>query len=213
VQAAAAARAQLRTAFNDTLAPVVQQIGKVAIATTCERREAYQAQTITKVLSSAVSFVDADRARACWFELTPGSSRRLAPVDHVGRSTAPSTVFVEGTRSGDSVFAALDRGEGRYVPDVDEDPPAGWNTAVSRAYKTFIAVPVEVGGQLFGMLTLDSLRPDDLTGDEVPGLRLLADLLADALAIGAGSGATIPSQAGVRELSIATQLPADVITH
>lgn len=136
------------------------------------------------MLSSAITFVHADRARACYFGLAEGSPRRLHPVDHVGRSTAPTTVFEEGTQEGNSVFAALDRGEGRYVPSVDLEPPAGWNPARSRTYKTFIAVPVEVGGRIFGMLTLDSIRAEDLTGDEVPGLRLLADLLADALAIG-----------------------------
>jgi GAF domain-containing protein len=208
-QAAATARAQLRTAFNDTLAPVAQQIGKVATALTCERREALQAQTISKVLSSAVSLVDANRARACWFELELGNPRRLRPVDHVGRSTSPSTLFIEGTRSGDSVFAALDRGEGRYVRNVDAEPPAGWDTTLSRAYKTFIAVPVEVGGRLFGMLTLDSLHSDDFTGDEVPGLRLLGDLLADALAIGGNEGAQIPSQSGPHELSLDGHVPAE----
>jgi hypothetical protein len=213
-QSADAARAQLRTAFNDTLAPVAQQIGKVATAKTCERREALQAQTISKVLSSVVSLVKAARARACWFELDEGSPRTLRPVDYVGRSTPPSTVFQEGTRSGDCVFAALDRGEGRYVPSVDDQPPAGWDPARSRAYKTFIAVPVEAGGQLFGMLTLDSLRSADLTGDEVPGLRLLADLLADALAIGTGVASTgVPTQTGARELSLTTQRPAEVVSQ
>lgn len=133
-QSATAARAQLRTAFNDTLAPVAQQIGKVATASTCERRELLQAQTISKVLSSAVSLVDANRARACWFELQPSNPRSLRPIDHVGRSTSPSTVFIEGTRSGASVFAALDRGEGRYVPNVEEEPPAGWDSTLTSVF-------------------------------------------------------------------------------
>jgi hypothetical protein len=202
-ESAAAARARLRTTFNDTLAPVVQQIGKVATAPH-ERCEAMQAQAISKVLSSVISLVDADRARACWFALEcHGPRRRLLPVDHVGRSMRPTTVFDEGTREGDSVFAALDRGEGRYVPSVQQSPPSGWDAARSRGYTTFIAVPVETGGRLFGMLTLDSVREEDLTGDEVPGVRLLADLLADALAITpAAVPSATPTDVGSQQLTL-----------
>lgn len=183
-EAARVARARLQTAFNDTLAPVAQQIAKVATATSGERREAMKAQSVSKVLHGAVNLVDADRSRACWFELVAGPPRSLQPRDHAGRAIAPTTVLCEGTPQGDSAFAALDHGEGRYVPDVETSPPAGWDASLSRAYRTFIAVPVTAGSRCFGMLTLDSLQPADLTGDEVPLLRLLADLLADALAIG-----------------------------
>lgn len=162
----AQARAQLRTTFNDTLAPVAQQIGKVATAPT-EKREALQAQAISKVLSSAIGLVDADRARACWFALENDGGRALVPMDHTGRSVGPTTVFEEGTREGDSVFAALDRGEGRYFPNTDLTTPAGWDATRARGYQTFIAVPVAVGDRLFGMLTLDSRRAGDFTGDEV----------------------------------------------
>ncbi|MFN8080764.1 MAG: GAF domain-containing protein [Kineosporiaceae bacterium] len=179
--AAAAARKQLATTFQDALAPVAQHMARVAADTAPERRESLQAQSVSKVLAAAVQLADVNRARACWFDLVEGSPRTLIPRDHHGRDTGPTTEFTDGCGEGIDVFRMLDRGEGRYVADVDCAPPPDWDSNRKRTYKAFIRVPVGTSGRCFGMLTLDTTEPSDLSGDVVPSMKLLGHLLAVAM--------------------------------
>jgi hypothetical protein len=57
-------------------------------------------------------------------------------------------------------------------PDLENAAPDGW--PIDRDYKTYIAVTVETGPWIFGMLTLDSLKAGDLVDSDVPQMRLLA---------------------------------------
>ena len=49
-------------------------------------------------------------------------------------------------------------------------------------YRTFICVAVVAGRRVFGILTVDSLHPGDLTDDDLDMARLFAQLLATGLA-------------------------------
>jgi len=180
--AARESRDRTRVALQDALAPVTRHLAALITApATC--RSGLRAQSIDKALHAAVALAGGDRVRACWFRLDDGARRILRPESHLGRSQPPTTIFVEGTPSGDAVFAALDEGIGRFCQDVVKEPPTGWDARVPRAYRSFIAVPVTDGVRCHGMLTLDSLRPDALRGDDVPLMHLLAQMLATAMAI------------------------------
>ncbi len=54
--------------------------------------------------------------------------------------------------------------------------------AEPQTYKSFAAVPVAAGQNAFGMLMVDALEPGGIRRTDVPLIRLLAGLLADALA-------------------------------
>ena len=174
----------MRVAMNDALDPIVRQLGRIAVADGRREREELREQTIPMVLYSAALLIGPDRLRACWFELDDGSPRALRPVLHEGRAGAPRTTFVEGTPSGDPVFELLAVNTHRFCEDVDVAPPPGWDPTHAHEYRTFLAVPVVAGDEAYGLLTVDSLVPGDLTVGDVPLLRLLAGLLADALAYG-----------------------------
>ncbi len=143
------------------------------------------AVTVPMVLYSAALLIGPDRVRACWFELDERSPRALRPVLHEGRAGGPRTTFVEGTVAGDSVFELLTANAHRFCEDIRVDPPPGWDPTHPHDYQTFLAVPVVAGTKAYGLLTVDSLVAGDLTEGDVPLLRLLAGLLADALAYGA----------------------------
>ncbi len=171
----------LMTAMNDSLDPIVRQLGRLATATPAER-DAIREQIGPMVLNSAAELVGHDRVRACWFELFRGPPRALRPELHVGRSDAPSTHFVEGTPEGDAAFAMIEQNTGLFCPDVARQPPPGWRPGESHNYVTFVSVPVVAGTTAYGMLTVDSLSVGDLREHHVAMVRLLAGLLADALA-------------------------------
>jgi uncharacterized membrane protein YuzA (DUF378 family) len=175
----------MRVAMNDALDPIVRQLGKIAVAGSRRTRDELREQTVPMVLYSAALLIGPDRVRACWFQLDDRAPRALRPVLHEGRSGAPRTTFVEGTPSGDPVFELLTSNSHRFCKDVTTAPPRGWDPSHPHDYQTFLAVPVVAGSIAHGLLTVDSLEPGDLTEGDVPLLRLLAGLLADALAFGA----------------------------
>jgi len=174
----------MRTAMNDALDPIVRQIGRIAMASNSKDRIALREQTVPMVLNSASQLIGPDRVRACWFRLDDGKPRALRPELSEGRAGAPRTTFVEGTAVGDPVFDLLARNEHRFCADVSVLPPPGWDPTRLHDYRTFLSVPVVAGSRALGLLTVDSLLPGDLTEGDVPLLRLLAGLLADALAYG-----------------------------
>jgi GAF domain-containing protein len=175
----------MRVAMNDALDPIVRQLGRIAVAGGRRERDELREQTIPMVLYSASLLIGPERVRACWFRLHEGRGpRRLVPELSEGRADVLRTEYVEGTSSGDAVFELLIRNTHRFCRDVATAPPPGWDPSHVHEYRTFIAVPVVAGTTAFGLLTVDSLLPGDLTEGDVPLLRLLAGLLADALAYG-----------------------------
>jgi GAF domain-containing protein len=171
----------LMTAMNDSLDPIVRQLGRLATAAP-DDRDAIREQIGPMVLNSAAELVGHDRVRACWFELHRGPPRALRPELHVGRSDAPSTHFIEGTPEGDAAFAMIESNTDMFYPDVGAQPPPGWQGGDRHDYVTFVSVPVVAGTTAYGMLSVDSLSVGDLREHHVAMVRLLAGLLADALA-------------------------------
>lgn len=175
------ARADTRIAMNDALDPVVRLLGQITVEYAPTPRTALRAKSVPFVLNSAVQLIGPDRARACWFEITDGPPVALLPVDAVGRSGVPRTRFEDGTAHGNAALAMVRENAARICQDVALDPPPGWDPGALHDYRTFISVSVIAGDVAYGMLSLDSLEPGDLTVDDMKFLRLLAGLLAVAL--------------------------------
>ncbi len=168
-QAAVDAAVAMRVTLNDTLDPIVRQLGRVATAASRHEREALQEAAIPMVVDSAAHLAGSGRVPACLFRLAPGTPRVLMPTQYSGRVDDPLEPIMEGTVAGD-------------VPDLDADDPPGWHVAAPQTYKSFAAVPVAAGQNAFGMLMVDALEKDGIKRTDVPLVRLLAGLLADALA-------------------------------
>jgi hypothetical protein len=106
----------------------------------------------------------------------------LLPTQYSGRVDDPLEPIVEGTREGDLVFDMIRRNHHMFSPDLEADPPPGWRVVAPQTYRSFAAVPVAAGQNAFGMLMVDALEKDGIRRADVPLVRLLAGLLADALA-------------------------------
>ena len=104
------------------------------------------------------------------------------PEQYSGRVDDPLTPIAEGTVEGDLVFGMIRHNRHLFCPDLDADPPPGWQVTAPQTYKSFAAVPVAAGPNAFGMLMVDALEQDGIRRTDVPLVRLLAGLLADALA-------------------------------
>ena len=185
-EAAINAAVKMRVTMNDALDPIVRQLGRIATADSKHDRESLQSATIPMVLDSAAHLIDAERVRATWFRLADTRPRRLDPEQYAGRADEPVTPFIEGTVEGDAAFAMIRHNQHLLYVDLNTDAPPGWRRPIQKDYQSFLAVPVVAGHTAYGMLTVDAVDAAGVTEDEVPLVRLLAGLLAGALAVGSG---------------------------
>jgi transcriptional regulator with GAF, ATPase, and Fis domain len=183
-QGAIDAAVEMRVTINDALDPIVRQLGRIATATSRQERGNLREATVPMVLDSAAHLIKGRRVRACLFRLEDGSPKKLVPAHYAGRADAPVTVFTEGTAEGDSVFAMIRDNEHAHSADVDRDPPPGWHGSAGHGYRSFLAVPVVAGQTPYGILTVDAMNVGGVSRSDVPFVRLLAGLLAGALASG-----------------------------
>lgn len=186
-QQAQASEVEVRTAtrvgLGDTLDPIVVQLAALATMTTAGERRPQQQKIQTLVLANAAQLIGPERARACFFTLVEDDGpTRLDPVEASGRSGQPKAKFVQGTPDGDAALKMLEEDRFLFVRDVTLSPPPGWRAEERGSYKTFIAVPVSAADVPLGMLTLDALDAGDLDRNDVQMLRLMAGMLATALA-------------------------------
>jgi transcriptional regulator with GAF, ATPase, and Fis domain len=184
-RAAIDAAVDMRVTINDALDPIVRQLGRIATAPSRQERGNLREAAVLMILDSATQLIKGERVRACWFRMVEGKPRQLVPADYVGRADAPDTIFEEGTPEGDSVFQMIRHNEHIQSSDVDRDPPKGWHGSSEHGYRSFVAVPVVAGQTPYGMLTVDAMNVGGVSRSEVPFVRLLAGLLADAIAYGA----------------------------
>jgi hypothetical protein len=181
-QAAVDAAVTMQVTMNDALDPIVRQLGRVATASGKRDREALQEATIPMVLDSAAHLVGSGRVRACLFRFAPGAPGMLVPSQYSGRVDDPLEPITEGTTQGDLVFGMIRRNQHVFCPDFDTQPPPGWQVAAPQTYKSFAAVPVAAGHSAFGLLMVDTLEKGGVRRADVPLVRLLAGLVAVALA-------------------------------
>jgi ABC-type amino acid transport substrate-binding protein len=188
IASAQSARAQMRIAMEDALEPLTALLLQLALTRGTERTrlrgEAIQLALTSiaqlSVFAGPEELSGPRRVRVCLFILNPGPPRQLVPSSFAGRSGAPTVSFDATTRAGQAMLRILDRG---WVLVEDTDTPAvvpWWDE--ERKYKTYAAGPVPgTDATPVGLLTVDSLVPGELTGLDLPLLRLIAHLLSLAL--------------------------------
>jgi GAF domain-containing protein len=181
-QAAVDAAVAMQVTMNDALDPIVRQLGRVATAGGRREREALQGGMVAMVVDSAAHLAGSGRVRASLFRFAPGTPRVLVPAQYSGRVDDPLESITEGTPEGDLVFGMIRHNQHLFCPDLGAEPPAGWRLTAPQTYQSFAAVPVAAGQNAFGMLMVDALEPGGIRRTDVPLIRLLAGLLADALA-------------------------------
>ena len=181
-RAAVDAAVAMQVTMNDALDPIVRQLGRVATAGGRREREALQEGMVAMVVDSAAHLAGSGRVRASVVRFGPGTPRVLVPAQYGGRVDDQLEPITEGTVEGDLVFGMIRHNQHLFCPDLDAEPPAGWRLTAPQTYRSFAAVPVAAGQNAFGMLMVDALEPGGIRRTDVPLIRLLAGLLADALA-------------------------------
>lgn len=181
-QLAAEAVASYKVKVHDMLIPLTLTVGEaVGAARAADRREAQVAlRQITT--SFAADYVGPERSRACFYQLAGSAPKRRVELKNwYGRHKVPRPAFEEATARGRLVMEIVDGRDARLVPDVDAADLPGWSPGGSE-YKTFLCAAVYAGRRVFGILTVDSLQPGDLTEDDLDLARLFAQLLGIGLA-------------------------------
>lgn len=183
-QAAVEAAVAMRVTMNDALDPIVRQLGRVATAETRREREALQEAATAMVVDSAARLVGTGRVRACLYRAARGTPQTLVPAQYSGRVDDPLEPITEGTPEGDLVFGMMAHNQHLFSADLEASPLAGWRVTAPQNYRSFAAVPVAAGTAAFGMLMVDALEKGGIRQVDVPLVRVLAGLLADALGVG-----------------------------
>ncbi len=188
IASAQTARAQMRIAMEDALEPFTALLLQLAVTRGTERTrlrgEAVQLALMSIAQLSVFAGPDElsgpRRVRVCLFLLDPGPPRQLVPSSFAGRSGAPTVSFDATTRAGQAVLRILDSGW-VLVEDIDAPGVVPWWDE-EREYRTYAAGPVPGPRDApVGLLTVDALAPGELTGLDLPLLRLIAHLLSLAL--------------------------------
>ena len=89
---------------------------------------------------------------------------------------------MEGTIHGDYAISKVIANQSDFYPDLDDKAPPGFDITSVR-YKTFISVPVVAGNTAYGLLTVDALKASDLSELDLDLMRVMADLVATAMAM------------------------------
>jgi hypothetical protein len=181
-QLASEAVATYKVKVHDMLIPLSLTVGDAVGAHRAAERHDVQQALRQMAVAFAAENVGPERSRACYYQLGGSAPRRHVDLKNWhGRHKVPRRSFAEQSPRGALVMDIIAARDARLVENVDEADLGGWSSGASE-YKTFICAAVFAGRRVFGILTVDSLRPGDLTEDDLDMARLFAQLLAIGLA-------------------------------
>lgn len=176
----------------DQLAPLARQLSIMAKEPP-ERRSSKLRETISSCVSCASGLAGEHvRTRATYYLRTTRNYKRKTRTDAfvpdvtVGRGDEPRSTFHKGDGGeGDAVWAKAEADEHTFVTDTEAAYRAGqlpgWDASRTRAYRTFITVPIRSGDRLVGLLTVNAPKPGDLTEEDVGTMRVIASLVGTAI--------------------------------
>ncbi|WP_146067354.1 hypothetical protein [Arthrobacter sp. SX1312] len=174
-------REELLFLVERSLTPLMKQLGRVILARRSSRAlEGEAAQLRQQALSTAKEVIGgeyASRLRANYFKLIfTGDHPTLVPAGSTG--TLPKTQFAGNSEAGGEVLDMLAQDSSRFCPNIDREPPPGWDASRPRDYETFISVTAQAGEEPDGMMTVDGQYEGDLTEADLQILRLIATIVA-----------------------------------
>jgi hypothetical protein len=179
------ARAAARREMGYTLAPILRRIANGAV----ENPAILPGEVTRMVVNAAARLIGPIMAtRSCFYRLENGPPKRLVLEEHAGRQSPPGRQFAAGYPRGDAAIALVEDDQYLLCEDVDTAPPPNWSPDNDLTYKTFISVGVRTSASEWGMLTVDTPTPGDLTELDVDFLRVLGGLIAAAMSIASAAG-------------------------
>jgi GAF domain-containing protein len=119
--------------------------------------------------------------RATFYQLFGNNLVLSVSIGSTG-NTPPRPIFEFGRSKYDTAVIRFARGEDSVlVTDTQSDLPSYLEVIQGRGYRSFLAVPVSAGPQSFGLLTVDSNKPNILTEIDEGLLVLMAGMLGMGL--------------------------------
>lgn len=188
IKSASKAAAEARLEINDVLAPLAAALKNISLATPALRRREV-VSFLTAAVAVCIQLSEGSKLRATFFEVADRSGHQAFVPSKLsaGRGDPAVSEFVEGDGGeGDAVWEAARRGQSRLEPDIKRFPPQHMDTKRTRKYRSFITMPVLVGGKPTGLLTINSPQRRGLTEEDIVPMRVVADLCATAIAANNG---------------------------
>lgn len=185
----ASERVETLVVVNAATLPIVNRLATIG-ALPQPQRAAHAEAVREACLASALRMVGAEDGRASYYRVSGSNGSRAMqnPMTRSGkRLDTPTTRFVEGESLNREVWPLIDEGDGSYYPDLRRDHPTSWPTDYTPAFQCFISVGVRAGDVVFGMLTINSLKPRRLTTEDFATMQVLGALLATAEAMCEGT--------------------------
>jgi len=201
--------ANLNTAVTTGGQPLVNVLGRVLCESSGPRLEGLvdtlREVGITGVMAQCGRSDKASRLRSSYYALRGDGLEKLG--DSVGRAALrPSRRYFKPD-DGRIARRVIEIARGTTViriPDVELASPDEFEDYEGRVYRSLIAAPVRAGEQSFGLLVVDSDRPNSLTEADAEYVNLVAGILGAGYAhqrviseIGAGPhsyGGTLDGQ-------------------
>lgn len=176
------AAAQFRTAVKDALRPVAELIGTMPALTPLHRKARLREVAVQVAGSMQLLLSDVSGLRTVVYELRSDGTR-MEHLGYSGRGEAPGAFERHPQGQPDEAFEALEQGRSRLVHDIRVAKAEGQRThGVDHGYLTYIAVPIVVESEGFGMLTLDAPEPRSFTDTDLQLCEFVAELLGIAFA-------------------------------
>lgn len=174
--------------FNSCLTDTIK-----AFADLVDSKHGNQARDafLDRVVSDTKSVMPLLEPRICVYELEgrdesePGQDspdvRGLTLVTYGGRGDRPRPTFTSDTKHG---AAAIQNALGYRPKYVDNPADAGFavDTSDEPMWKSFIAVPLEVGGEPRGLMTIDTKKQTRFTDDHMAIAMTIARLIEIGMA-------------------------------
>ncbi|QNA92703.1 MULTISPECIES: hypothetical protein [unclassified Microbacterium] len=186
-----ALRAQFYEVFDGPMNRMIAQVQRMALRAPAKRQESLHALRLNVVISTA-QLVASKTARATYFMLEDRTAlvgrRAMRGTEYNysdNRRDNATTEFVEADDPQSEIWQALD-GHGPVIyPNLTVSAPAGWD-ANAHVYKGFLTFRIEMGDAGVGVLTVNSLNPNEFEPADVAIVGALAAVLSMAEAAAHG---------------------------
>ncbi|MGW0021627.1 GAF domain-containing protein [Rhodococcus sp. NPDC003382] len=151
------------------LSPLLQKVAETVAETSLPKRREHKSSVLQSVVNAASGMIGQGSApvRASVFEYSDTAATKMVahPTAFVGRRDKSGRVYDKETAT---LRAAL-QGDPRFVEDVDNE---------KLTYSTYMTHPIIAGGNLYGVLSIDSPKVGDITEDDEYLLQLLSVVAA-----------------------------------
>jgi hypothetical protein len=179
-EVAKAARLGFDITINDAYLPILRLLTEMALQTR-EKRQETRSVIIGNLCSAIpvlVPGVPRLRTAVYTFVGVQGPRARALKVAYfTGREDKPRPIHDRDRGRGERIFKWMDKREAVYVDNTEGSEEEG------RAYRTYIAVPLQRNATHLGMLTIDAPNKDDLSEANLSAVILAGALLSVAFAL------------------------------